>query len=267
MQTLGLNNQTNLPQNNLLNASKVGFWKRQFQMQTTYKQNVWDWIFGVIMPLICFIFDPIVFKGGFGGGALFGSYRPFAYVLCGACILTMSVWLVWREKLRWLSGFIAGLFFLGGAISLCVGIILFPFSLLGLFFLIGALGFTPLFTAVIYLRNAFRALHTSKMFLAREIRYYAFGFGIVFSVSLAWTINAQIKNSLENMIKGDAQTVYAEARKLKYLTILVNFDRLAQSYYRPAENEQLEEKMQAIADVFKQLTGEDIDSKAHFLMD
>lgn len=264
MQQFGLTNPTTP------NAAppKIGYWKRQFQTQTTYKQNVWDWIFGVIMPLICFIFDPVVFKGGFEGGALFGNYRPFAYALCGACILAMSAWLIWREKLRSLSGFIAGLFFLGGSISLCVGVVLFPFSLLGLFFLIGALGFTPLFTAVIYLRNAFRALHASKIFLAKEIRCYAFGFGIVFSASVAWTINSEIKTSLENIEKGDAQAVYAEQTKLKYLRPLVNSDRLVQVYYRPAENEQaLQEKMRAVADVYRQLTGEDIESKARDLMD
>ncbi len=264
MQNLGLTNPT-IP---TATPPKLGFWKRQFQTQTTYKQNVWDWIFGVIMPLICFVFDPIVFKGSFDGSAMFGNYRAFAYVLCGACILTMSAWLIWREKLRWLSGFIAGLFFLGGSISLCVGVVLFPFSLIGLFMLIGALGFTPLFTAVIYLRNAFRALHASKMFLAREIRNYAFGFGIVFSSSLAWTINSEIKTSLEKIEKGDAQAVYAEQTKLKYLAPLVNFDSLVRAYYRPSENElRQQEKMRAIADVYRQLTGEDIESKARDLMD
>jgi hypothetical protein len=134
--------------------------------------------------------------------------------------------------------------------------------------LIGALGFTPLFTAVIYLRNAVRALHVSKMFLASEIRHYAFGFGIVFSASLAWAINGEIKASFENIEQGDAQAVYAEQTKLKYLRPLVNADRLVQIYYRPAESEvRLQEKMRAIADVYKQLTGEDIESKARDLTD
>src|SRR5215831_8054578 len=41
---------------------KKGFWKRQFQQEPTRRQKQWDWTFGVVMPVICFFFDPIVFK-------------------------------------------------------------------------------------------------------------------------------------------------------------------------------------------------------------
>ncbi len=150
MQQLGLNNLSNPP--------KIGFWKRQFETPANSKQKTYDWIFGVFLPVICFAFDPIVFKGGIGGAAMFANYKPFAYLLSFACIMAMAAWLIWGEKLKWLNGFLAGLFFLGGVISLGVGIVLFPFSFVGLIILIGALGFTPLLTAVIYLRNAFRAL-------------------------------------------------------------------------------------------------------------
>jgi len=256
MQHLGLNNQSNSSQVNASGATKVGFWKRQFQVQKTSTQRVFDWIFGVFMPLICFLFDPIVFKSWLGGNAFFGNYRPFAYLLCGASVLSMSLWLIFGEKLRWLNGFIAGLFFLGGVIALGIGIVLFPFSFVGLIVLIGALGFTPLFTAVIYLRNSFRALHDSKMFLAREVRNYAFGFGIVFSACLAWTVNSEIRTSLQNIENGDAQAVYAEQTKLKYLTLLFNSDQIVLSYRNtPIEDK---EKIAAIADVYRKITGRNI---------
>jgi hypothetical protein len=189
-----------MQQQGMLNPTKplrVGFWKRQFQPQANSNQRAYDWLFGVFLPVICFIFDPVVFKGGMGidGDALLAAYRPFAYLLCAACISTMAAWLVFGEKLRWLNGFLAGLFFLGGAVSLIVGIILFPFSFIGLVVVIGALGFTPLFTAVVYLRNSIRALHASKMFLIKTVRIYAFAFGVIFSASLAWTINSELKNT------------------------------------------------------------------------
>jgi hypothetical protein len=179
--------------NNPTKPMKIGFWKRQFQPQANSNQKAFDWIFGVCLPVICFVFDPIVFKGG--SRTILADYQPFAYVLCFACLTTMTAWLIFGEKLRWLSGFLAGLFFLGGAVSLGVGIVLFPFSLIGLIMLIGALGFTPLLTAIVYLRNSFRALHASKMFLVKTVRIYAFAFGIIFSASLAWTINSEVKNS------------------------------------------------------------------------
>jgi hypothetical protein len=212
------------------------------------------------MPVVCFVFDPFVFKGGLGAldSAIFAGYRPFAYLLSLACVLSMTAWLIWAEKLRWLSGFFAGLFFLGGAISLAVGIVLFPFSFIGLIILIGVLGFTPLLTAVIYLRNAFRALHASKMFLVKPVRVYAFGFGVIFSASLAWAINGEIRKALANIERGDAPAIRAEARKLKYATLLFDADRLV-VIYTYSENQN--EKRQALADAYRDLTGEEIEGK------
>ncbi|HEY0457586.1 MAG TPA: hypothetical protein VGC97_00445 [Pyrinomonadaceae bacterium] len=260
MQTLGLNGTANSSQTNLAKTPKVGFWKRQFQSPANSKQKTYDWIFGVILPVICFVFDPIVFKGRFVGSALFADYRPFAYVLCSACITALAAWLIFDEKLRWLNGFLAGLFFLGGVISLGVGIVLFPFSFVGLMILIGALGFTPLFTAVIYLRNAFRALDASKMFLVKSVRNYAFAFGIIFSASLAWTINSEVKNSLRNIEYGDAEAVYAEQTKLKFLAPLVNFDNLISIYHREPDGS---DKSKAVAEVYKAATGESIENKSY----
>jgi hypothetical protein len=257
MQQLGLNNAANLP-NNPTNLPKIGYWKRQFQAQGNSKQKVYNWIFGVILPVICFAFDPIVFKGGFGGSAMFANYKPFAYLLSFTCVMAMAAWLIFGEKLKWLNGFLAGLFFLGGIVSLGVGIVLLPFSLFGLVVLIGALGFTPLFTAVIFLRNAFRALHASKGFLAKEVRAYAFAFGIIFSASLAWTINSEIKNSLRWIEIGNPQVAYDESRKLKYLAPLVNFDNLT-TIYRNTPKES--EKSKAIAEIYKELTGKNIEDR------
>src|SRR5215467_10779528 len=38
----------------------LGFWKRQFQQEATKAQKRFDWMFGVVMPAVCFYFDPIV---------------------------------------------------------------------------------------------------------------------------------------------------------------------------------------------------------------
>ena len=47
---------------------KSGFWRRQFQDRITGGQRKFDWFFGVIMPSICFFFDPIVFTTTMNGG-------------------------------------------------------------------------------------------------------------------------------------------------------------------------------------------------------
>src|SRR5258707_7212324 len=74
MQTLGLCDEPD-------SEKRKGFWRRQFQAEPTRRQKQYDWFFGVIMPLVCIFFDPIVFKMWCGdrGGGIFGAYRPFAY--------------------------------------------------------------------------------------------------------------------------------------------------------------------------------------------
>ena len=265
MQTLGLNKSGG--QNNSINQPKTRFWKRQFQAQSTEVQRTFDWIFGVLLPVICFVFDPLVFKGNAWGTAVLGNYKPFAYLLSFVSIMAMAAWLIWGAKLKWLSGFLAGLFFLGGIISLGVGIVLIPFSLLGLIILVGILGFTPLFTSIVFLRNAFRAMQTSKTFLEKSVLIYAVAFGALFSAILPWTINNEIKKSLENIANGDAQIVYEESQKLKYVAPLVNFDKLALIYHRSAPDKRETGKMKAIAEIYKEMTGEDLENKVRVLMD
>lgn len=252
-------------QNNQVGKPKIGFWQRQFQPQATSAQKVFDWILGVVLPVICFVFDPIVFKGN---GALFGDLKPFAYILSFVSVLAMSAWLIWGTRLKWLNGFLAGLFFGGAFVSFCVGVLLFPYSFAGMLILIGFLGYTPLLTALVYLRNGLRAMDASKLFLVKSVRVYAVAFGAIFSVSLAWTVNSEIKKSLRNIEVGSAEVVYAEGQKLKWVAPLVNFGKLVLVYQRstPAEPWQ-QEKMQAIAEVYKELTGEGIENKSRAWLD
>jgi hypothetical protein len=259
MQTLGLNNSGT--------SIKSGFWARRFQSTPTASQKTFDWICGVFLPVICFVFDPIVFKGNAWGVAVLADYKPFAYLLCFVSVMAMAAWLLWGARLRWLNGFLAGLFFCGGLISLCVGVIMLPFSLAGLMILVGILGFTPFFTAFVFIRNAARAFEAAKPFLEKSVLIYAVAFGVIFSFAVAWTINAEIKKSLRIMENGDAATVYAESRKLKYVSPLVNFDNLALIYHRTPRDNRETEKARAIADVYMDLTGERVEDKSRVLMD
>lgn len=138
-----------------------GFWRRQFGDVVTSKQRKWDWMFGVFMPMICFYFDPGVFRtwgGDFGRDGLLDTYQLPAYILAYSAIMAQAAWLLWGE---WLGRFriAIGLILATAAVaSFIIGLILFPFSMLGLLVAIGVLGFTPFFTAIIYWRNAVRAI-------------------------------------------------------------------------------------------------------------
>ncbi|HEX8247497.1 MAG TPA: hypothetical protein VF599_04875 [Pyrinomonadaceae bacterium] len=238
--------------------SRKGFRRQQFQKEATESQRNFDWIFGVVLPVICFALDPIVFKSGFGEPSLLGDLKPFAYALSFVSVMAMAAWLIWGARLKWMNAFLAGLFAVGGLISLVVGIILLPFSLLGLFFLIGILGFTPLFTSIVFLRNAIRAFDTAKPFLERGVLLNSFMLSAIFSLCLPAVLNIQIKSALDEIRHGDAQTVRAQAAKLKYVAPLVDFSGFAARHnFRTSQMD--EGKRAALAEAYRELTGEKTD--------
>ena len=133
-----------------------GFWRRQFGSNITCQQSMFDWLFGLIMPAICFYFDPFVFRSE-TGGALLERYQFSTYMISGLAIMAMVTWLLFAPKLAVLNSLFSGLFAISGVIALTIGIILFPFSLIGMFFIIGVLGYVPFFTSFVLFRNAVRA--------------------------------------------------------------------------------------------------------------
>lgn len=236
----------------------AGFWHRQFREKATYKQKRFDLIFGVVLPVVCFFFDPLVFRSemrGLGDASL-GAYKPFAYILSFSLVMGVLAFLLFGEKLKWMNGFLSGLFFLGSAVSLAVGIFLFPFSLLGMIVLIGVLGFTPFFSAFVYARNAVRAYETAAFSLdARTLKHSA-ALSLVLSFCLPYLFNAQVAQGLKEMTRGDARTVRKIGARFWYIAPLVNFDPLVTAARTNSGDDAEAEK--ALAEVYFELTGEEI---------
>ena len=251
MQQLGLNEESDL-------MVKEGFWRRQFQKETTGAQRKFDWTFGVVLPVACFFFDPIVFKGGIFGDALLGTFKPFAYLLSFASIMAMMAWLLWGDKLKWLNAFLAGLFLVGGLISLGVGVVLMPFSVAGLFILIGVLGFTPLFTALVYTRSAFRSYQAAKPFIEKGVLINSLILTAILSIVVPSVAAVRIKRAMNRLEKGNAQTIRYETQRLKYVAPIANFDALVKRYRYEKDNA---EEMEALAEAYKNLAGESIEKR------
>jgi hypothetical protein len=223
-------------------------------------------IFGIILPVICFVADPIVFKGGSFGTAWFGTFKPFAYVLSFIAVMATSAWLIWGEKLKGINAVLAGLFAISGLISLGIGIILLPFSLLGLFVIIGILEFTSLFTSMVYLRSAVRAYQTAKPFLENKLLINSFILSAVLSFIFPAILNLKVKESLDEIKNGDIKAIQANTERLKFIAPLVNFDVLAEEF--ASENNRLDnQRRDVLADAYQQLTGENIESRVNCLMD
>lgn len=233
-------------------SQQLGFWRRQFQLESTPKQKIFDWTFGVVLPVICFAFDPIIFKGN---GSFGGFAKPFAYLLSFTSIMAMMAWLIWGEKLKQFSGILSGLFAVGGVISLGIGIVMFPLSVIGLLFVIGILGFTPLFTSLVFLRNASRTYRYATPFLAKRVLLGTAILSAMFSFVIPFTINVEIQKLLDGIKNGNVATIQRNAKILKFVAPITNFSELTRNYYGLQSQP---DKQQALADAFEEMTGESI---------
>jgi hypothetical protein len=172
----------------------VGFWRRQFKPKATRTQYKFDWLFGVILPVLCVMADPIIFDSWLKNEeALLWMFKPFAYLLSFISIMAMMAWLIWGDKLKGVSAAISGLFFAGSLVSLGVGILISPLSVIGILFVgIGLLGFVPIISAFIYLRNATRAFRSAKFLLEKRVLIGSAVLSALFSVVIPWAVNVEI---------------------------------------------------------------------------
>src|SRR5829696_7204837 len=89
---------------------RKGFWRHQFGPVPTAKQDLFDGIFGVILPVVCLVADPIVFKGGFLDPWL-DNFQVLAYLTSTIEIAVFIVWRTFRKQLITVSAPFAGILF------------------------------------------------------------------------------------------------------------------------------------------------------------
>lgn len=249
---------------------KSDFWRRQFADETTPKQIVFDVILGVVGPVLCFVFDPIVFHGGIVGPPLYPDYQLFVYFLSGLEIAVLCLWLLFGAPSRTVSNLIGAALIVGGIFCLSVGLLLLPLSALGLVFGIGVFGFTPFLTALVYLRNGFRAWNSGSEESPATARAAAIFLSLVLVIGvpavLSIGINGFVQNAVDVMIKGDPQHAIAVAQGLgpmKYLVVGSQLDRLVQAYIAETNPS----RKQALKSCYQEITGEDIEVRARIVLD
>lgn len=124
-------------------------------------QLIFDVIFGVVAPILLLILDPAVFRSC-SGEPLYGQYAIFAYLAIPLGVIILLIWLMYGKSLKAGSDVISGILLAGSVFAFGLGVLLVPYSILGLFFCIGILGFTPFITGFVYLRNAERAFRRER---------------------------------------------------------------------------------------------------------
>lgn len=70
------------------------FWARQFARETTPEQALFDLTFGLMVPLLCLLFDPIVFSGrgsAFADRQILPEWRLPAYMIIAMTGVAMII--------------------------------------------------------------------------------------------------------------------------------------------------------------------------------
>jgi hypothetical protein len=140
---------------------------QMFPRDVPRQRLFFDFVWGMVMPAVCLVFDPVVFKqGDFEGDPLLwmddkpagkmeiAKHAYYAWPLLAGEIATLGAVLLLGKKLRPIAPLVAGALFIGFMAALCLAVLLSPLAAIATLFLgIGLLGFTPVFTCWTYLRR------------------------------------------------------------------------------------------------------------------
>lgn len=246
-------------------STRPRFWRRQFGDTPTQAQVRFDVIFGLVLPVLCFVFDPLVFRssGGeiFGRDGIYQSVRLFAYSASALEMATLACWLfVIRRHPVW-SRPAGGVMAAGALFAFALGLAILPFSVIGLLFAgVGGLGFIPFVTALVYLRNARRALRLNRACApVRGGATAAFAFGLAFALAAP----AVAQRGAKLIVRRASGEVYAggvlsPGRRgvVRALTFLTGetFDGLVKDY----DLESDADSKSRLAEAYWEVTGRDI---------
>ncbi len=165
---------------------------------------MFDVIFGLVMPVVCMIFDPIVFKGSdaLSGEGILRDLRWFAYSGLAVELIALGIWLQYGEQLGRGRDVVGGILLGGAVVAALIGVTIFPLSLIGLFLLVGTFGFTPFLTSLVLARNAARALARGNDDPPRPGRQLRMGLGLLILLTVVIVAHGlQHEGNIESMIK------------------------------------------------------------------
>lgn len=244
---------------------KPRFWRRQFGDVTTRAQFRFDVLFGLVLPVFCFVFDPIVFRGSSelagGDGGIYRQVRFFAYAASALEMATLACWLFVVRKYPAWSRPAGGVMAAGALFSFALGLAILPFSVIGILVLgIGLLGFIPFLTALVYFRNARRALRLNRT--GEPVRggaLAAFVFGLAFALGTPAVAQRGatilIRRASADAVEfGELSTPRRRVVRVLALLSGETFYDLVSRYN--AENNA--ERRARLAEAYRELTGRDV---------
>ena len=213
-----------------------------------------DVLFGVVVPIICLIFDPIVFRRGEFGDPFLIRYAAGGGTMILLGMASLLHWLTFRRWPAWQCGFMCGI----AVYVLILGVILLPFSFLGLFIDgIGWLGLSPFFTAVVFRRNAIRAWAETSLTPGAG-RWYRLvpGFlaALLIPVIAQAYVNSQIANAMKELESGQVLEESRAERTLLRLRHFVDSEQILKAYSFSSN----EQSRKILSKVYEEIRGRDL---------
>jgi hypothetical protein len=243
---------------------KPSFWARQFDRKPTVEQSLFDVIFGVLAPIGCLLFDPVVFRGGLFGSPLLSRWLTAGWCAIGLGIVSLAVWLYRRRP----AALLAGVLLAGSLFALLLGIVMLPLSLIGLIMVIGIFGFMPFVTAFVFWRNFIRAVRSDAMKSRRATPMVLFVVGLATGLLLPLAANgfvtSRVARGTEMILFGDAAQRTEGVVLLRTVRFAADLDALVWAYDRATNDEAARRR---IADAYREITGDDIERRHAILLD
>lgn len=246
------------------------FVRRQFRGEATPAQVIFDITVGMVLPVLCLVFDPLVFRANGFGRPLAAEFQLFAYTLIAFEIAALGVWLGAGKRAEEWCGVLGGIMLAGALFSAVVGVLLLPFSILGLMFLVGIFGFTPFLTAFVYLRNARRAMASARTQMPRAGFFFTLLLGATLSFGVPTfahrRVGKLVEHSLAEVLEGDDARASAAAYRLRLAGWLTSSqtDQLALAYGRETDPA----RKARLARAYSEITGgDDIEQRWFILTD
>ena len=223
-------------------------------------------ILGILAPIACFALKPVLLPGDrfeLPGLGFISAFWIFGYGVIGLGIATLSLWL-WRgTRLGAWCGVVSGVLAACALFAGGLGLVLLPFSLIGLLVLIGALGFVPFLTATTFARNAIRAFAHARTVLGEPWAWGSMVLGAALVVGVPGAIQARVSLAVRHAIGDVARGDPTAMARLRAWYPYAHRDRLVWSYSAerdPARRERL-------ARAYRELTGEHVEQRLSVLND
>jgi hypothetical protein len=215
--------------------------------------------FGIIAPIYCFAIKRVMLGDAleFPGLRFISIFWIFGYGVVGLGIATLALWM-WRgPRLGSWSGIVSGALFACALFAGWLGLVLLPFSLIGLLAVFGVLGFVPFLTAATFSRNAIRAFHQARRILGGPRAWGAIALGAVLVVGVPGSLQTWVSLAVRRAIGDVARGEPSAMRRLRAWYPYAHRDELVWSYV--AEEEPA--RKGRLAKAFRELTGEEIEER------